>query len=92
MAPEHIEILGRLDQILTITNYVVTPFVGLIPHPYKFELNPHEVEEIIVPPLAFIMNQENVVNGAMEFEGRILQTEQYDYHGQHHLGSDGQNY
>ena len=35
---EEVEILGRTDDILTlVSNFVITPFVGLIPFPYDFE-------------------------------------------------------
>ena len=36
--PEKVEILGRIDQIISLYNYLVTPFVGLIPS--DFEPNP----------------------------------------------------
>src|SRR5262249_58054340 len=31
---EDVEILGALDDMLTSTGFVVTPYVGVIPHPY----------------------------------------------------------
>jgi hypothetical protein len=34
------------------TNFVITPFVALIPHPYPFEPNPREVAAIFSVPLA----------------------------------------
>ena len=78
---DDIEILGRLDQSLTVTNYLVTPFIGFIPHSYPFKLNPHEVEEIIVAPLSFILNPENVQKEDVEFEGRSYETDCYNYDG-----------
>ena len=81
VAPEDIEILGRLDQIVTVTNYVVTPFVGLIPHPYEFKLNPDEVEEILAPTLSFILNPKNMISATVEYEGGFLETDQYHYQG-----------
>ena len=32
--PEKVNILGRLRDFITVTNYIVSPFVGLIPWPY----------------------------------------------------------
>jgi len=32
----------------------VTPFVGLIPHPYSFQVNPGEIVELIPLPLALL--------------------------------------
>jgi 8-oxo-dGTP pyrophosphatase MutT (NUDIX family) len=42
--PEHVSILGRLDDLSTFsTSYTISPFVGLIPYPYPFRPNPIEV-------------------------------------------------
>lgn len=42
--PEHVSILGRLDDLATFsTSFTISPFVGLIPHPYPFRPNPIEV-------------------------------------------------
>ena len=42
--PEHVTILGRLDDLATFsTSFTISPFVGLIPYPYPFRPNPLEV-------------------------------------------------
>ena len=42
--PRDVTILGRLDDLSTFsTNFTISPFVGLIPHPYEFRPNPIEV-------------------------------------------------
>jgi len=42
--PEHVSILGRLDDLATFsTSFTISPFVGLIPYPYPFRPNPLEV-------------------------------------------------
>jgi 8-oxo-dGTP pyrophosphatase MutT (NUDIX family) len=54
--PEHVSLLGRLDDLSTFsTNFTISPFVGLIPYPYPFRPNPIEVAsifEVAVPVLA----------------------------------------
>jgi len=53
LKPEDVEVLGELDDAITLTtNYVIHPFVGIIPCPYEFEINPAEVEEIVEVPLS----------------------------------------
>jgi len=43
--PEHVRILGRLDDLPTFsTSFTISPFVGLIPYPYTFRPNPLEVD------------------------------------------------
>lgn len=54
---EDVEILGNLDDQATMTsNFVITPFVGAIPCPYRFRVNRKEVEELIEAPVATLLN------------------------------------
>jgi 8-oxo-dGTP pyrophosphatase MutT (NUDIX family) len=44
LRPEHVSILGRLDDLATFsTSFTISPFVGLIPYPYPFRPDPIEV-------------------------------------------------
>ncbi len=46
-----VTILGQIDDVLTIvSDFIIHPFVGHIPHPYAFKINPYEVENIIAVP------------------------------------------
>ncbi len=51
VAPADIELLASLEPTATITNYMVYPFVGVIPYPYPFKLNSFEVARLIKLPL-----------------------------------------
>ncbi len=54
---EDVEILGNLDDQVTLTsNFVITPYVGAIPYPYEFRVNRREVEELIEAPVAVLLN------------------------------------
>jgi 8-oxo-dGTP pyrophosphatase MutT (NUDIX family) len=49
---EHVQVLGQLDEMLTVvTGYRIWPYVGVIPYPYAFVPNPHEIAQIIPLPL-----------------------------------------
>ena len=53
-----VEILGPIDDSLTfVPPFIIQPFVGLIPHPYPFDINPEEVEKILEVPLEFLASQ-----------------------------------
>jgi 8-oxo-dGTP pyrophosphatase MutT (NUDIX family) len=53
--PEHVTILGRLDDLPTFsTNFTISPFVGLIPYPYTFRPNPTEVASVFEVPLSVL--------------------------------------
>ena len=52
LQPEKVEILGALTPVATVTGYWINPFVALIPYPYEFHLNHHEVKHLLVFPMA----------------------------------------
>lgn len=65
--PEDVEIIGRLDQMLTISNFRVTPFVGILNHaPYDFRPSEIEVAEVLEPPLAFLSDSANRIEEIVE--------------------------
>jgi 8-oxo-dGTP pyrophosphatase MutT (NUDIX family) len=53
---EHVKILGELDDMITSTQYRITPFVGLIPYPYEFRPNSHEIERLIEVPIRMLLD------------------------------------
>ncbi len=59
VAPEDVRILGQLRDTMTITNFQVTPIVGVIPWPYELIPQPEEVSRIFTIPLSWLINSEN---------------------------------
>ncbi|MFH2038438.1 MAG: CoA pyrophosphatase [Chloroflexota bacterium] len=57
--PHDVQILGRLNEVATITHYRVTPVVGVIPWPYKFHLSRNEVSRVFSIPLNWIAQSSN---------------------------------
>jgi 8-oxo-dGTP pyrophosphatase MutT (NUDIX family) len=54
--PEDVRILGQLDPIAGAYNFLVTPFVGFIPHPYDFHLNPNETAAVFTAPVSALLD------------------------------------
>jgi len=54
--PERVEVIGQLPVYTTVTSYVVTPVVALVPAPLSLRADPLEVAEAFEVPLAFLMN------------------------------------
>ena len=75
--PGHVRVLGQLDQIAAATNYLVTPFVGLIPHPYEFRLNLSETAAVFSVPVAALLEP-----GCFKVEPRFFPSNRRDpiYH------------
>jgi 8-oxo-dGTP pyrophosphatase MutT (NUDIX family) len=59
LKPEDVRLLGRLNEMITITRYRVTPVVGVIPWPYDFRLSTLEVERVFSIPLSWLAQPEN---------------------------------
>ncbi len=57
--PDEVEVLGRLDDYITVTGFQVVPIVGMIRPPLTLVPDPFEVAEIFEVPLAFILDQAN---------------------------------
>ena len=54
--PAHVRLLGRLDQVTAAYDFVVTPFVGVIPPFYEFRLNPAEADAVFSVPIAALLD------------------------------------
>lgn len=58
LRPADVELVGRIDDIETVTQYIVRPFVGRIPaQPYTPDAS--EVAEIVRLPVAALTDREN---------------------------------
>ena len=81
---EDVTILGRIDDTRTVvSNFIIHPFVGLIPHPYNFRINPEEVKRLIeVPFEVFLINRSTDKMSDIEHEGVTFQSLTYLYNGE----------
>jgi 8-oxo-dGTP pyrophosphatase MutT (NUDIX family) len=83
--PEDVEVLGRLDDIITISGFVVSPFVGLLPtSSYPFAVNAHEVAELVEVPLRHLMDERNLEQSVGRLGDRWFPILAYHY-GDHRI-------
>lgn len=54
LLPEDVRILGKLNEVITISHFKVTPVVGVIPWPYIFQLSPSEVSRVFSIPVEWL--------------------------------------
>ncbi len=59
LAPERVQVLGRLDDWATGTGFIVTPMVGAITPPFTLAPDSFEVDEVFEVPLDFVLDQAN---------------------------------
>lgn len=59
LEPNQVRILGRMQSLQTITNYIVTPIVGVIPWPISLHLEETEVSRVFSIPLKWLADPGN---------------------------------
>ncbi len=77
-----VQIVGLLDDIITVTQFIVTPVVGLFPYPYPFQTSQIEIAELIEVPLSLLLDQGNFSEREITRAGRreIVFAYQYGEH------------
>ena len=77
---DDIEILGQLDDMTTLTSqFIIHPFVGMIPYPYSFSINTGEVERLIEVPLQFFFNPSQPQPHTIKYKGKSLEIPAFIY-------------
>jgi len=81
LEPAHVEILGELDDIRTWkSNYIISPFVGLIKPDYEFTLSSFECAEVIQIPIPALLDDNCYrEEPSLVVEGKALQPGVYNY-------------
>ena len=57
--PTDVKIIGKLNAMVTISKYRVSPVAGIIPFPYAFKVANVEVARVFTIPLSWLANQNN---------------------------------
>ena len=71
VAPADIEVLGQLDDMVTVSNFRVTPFVGwLSRYPYEWRFSDNEVAYLLEVPLAHLLEPSTLVPDRRLINGR----------------------
>ena len=74
-----IDVLGMLDDYQTITSFVVTPVVGIIPHPFDYQLNDCEVEAVVEVPISFLRDPARLRTEQRQVAGQAFDVLFWDY-------------
>jgi 8-oxo-dGTP pyrophosphatase MutT (NUDIX family) len=77
-----VEVLGALDPIHTFSsNFLITPFVARVPHPYPFRLDPREVHDVFSVPLRVLHDPATTVAETWTIDGRAIPVTAYRHDG-----------
>ena len=70
MTPETVEIVDSLEPYCTVTGYIVTPVIGVVPPDLPLEPHEHEVADWFEAPLAFLLDPGNQRRQSVLFQER----------------------
>ena len=80
ISPEHIAILGELDETSTRAGFRIHPYVGTIPYPYDFMPSAIEVAEVVEVPISSLFDSRNIRDETRVMpNGEQMQTKSYAY-------------
>jgi 8-oxo-dGTP pyrophosphatase MutT (NUDIX family) len=57
--PRHVELIGRLDDVITHSGFLVAPFVGVIHEPFDVVIQESEVTEVFQVPVEALLDSAN---------------------------------
>ena len=77
--PRNVEVLGLLDDVMAVSNHVVTPVVGVIPYPFRYRISAEEIAEVIEAPLDFFMDTTNCRIETRAYRGKDVPVYFYQY-------------
>lgn len=82
--PEDVEIIGQLDELITISNFKVRPYVGVLTvgRPYRFVPQEREVAAVVEVPLRHLLDARHMEMELRQWQGRpvLLPAYIYDRH------------
>ena len=68
--PSAVEVIGAIEPYRTITGYLVTPVIAVIPPDLPLEPHEHEVADWFEAPLGFVLDPANQHRRSTLFQGR----------------------
>jgi 8-oxo-dGTP pyrophosphatase MutT (NUDIX family) len=68
--PDEVEVVGSIEEYRTVTGFVVTPVLGVVPPDLPLEPHEHEVAGWFEAPLDFVLDHNNQHQRTALFQGR----------------------
>ncbi len=87
LPPSAVDLWGAADPYRTITNFLVTPIVGLVPPDLILAPHEHEVADLFEAPLSFVLDPANQLRMSAEFRGATRHYYQINWNGRRIWGA-----
>ena len=87
LPPSAVELWGAADRFRTITNFLVTPILGLVPPDLELSPHEHEVADLFEAPLSFVLDPANQHRMSADFQGATRTYYQINWNGRRIWGA-----
>ena len=57
---DDVKVIGRLDGLITVTQWHITPILGVFSYPYEFVINPAECSAVFGAPIKWLADPGNL--------------------------------
>ena len=85
--PAAVDMVATIEPYRTVTDYRVTPVIGVIPPDLPLEPHEHEVAEWFEAPLSHLLDPSNQVRRSALFQGRERHYYEIDWNGRRIWGA-----
>jgi 8-oxo-dGTP pyrophosphatase MutT (NUDIX family) len=85
--PKSVDLIGTIEPYRTVTGYVVSPVIGVVPPDLPLEPHQHEVADWFEAPLAFLLDPTNQQRRSALFEGLTRHYYEIDWNGRRIWGA-----
>ena len=79
--PGDVELLGQLDDMPTISNFLISTFVATIPYPYDFKPSEIEVAEVVEVPISHLQSEQSWRDEVRFHQDALQVSRSYVYQG-----------
>ena len=77
LEPSLVEVIGALDDQITVTGFVVTPVIGFVDTEAGFSPDPVEVDELFEVPIDVLSDPARGDVGTVDWRGESVETQRY---------------
>ncbi|WP_154171921.1 CoA pyrophosphatase [Vibrio metoecus] len=65
---EKIHIVGQLPELVTVSQFVVTPILAFVESDYQIQLDHNEVDEVFEVPISFLLDRKKLYSGTFQLK------------------------
>ncbi|ENS5607072.1 CoA pyrophosphatase [Vibrio mimicus] len=68
ISEEKIHIVGQLPELVTVSQFAVTPILAFVESDYQIQLDHNEVDEVFEVPISFLLDRKKLYTGTFQLK------------------------